>query len=308
MNKKLANYFSSLGLQVEANRAYGTLRGFEVSVRVSMAEMAVPVQWHVAFYATEEQHREILSQLTSLKLKQIMYNPDAFGLWIGMNDHTVGRLVKRMPDILDAVFGALARCGAVGAGHCPVCGNELAPGAAAHDVNGFIVTVDDECLQKINSAIEEENQNFEAAPDHIGKGALGALLGGLVGVAVAIAFAYFGIISALSGVVAVLLGMRLYQKFGGKPTGAMIAIVSFITVFLMLGTTVGIYIVESGQIAREAEADLTAIEAFKILMTDAEFVGAFMRDILFTLGLTALAIVFEISAMRKKIQREKTIQ
>ena len=40
----------------------------------------------------------------NLKIKYLRFDCDSYGLWLGMNDITVGGLMKKMDNILEQIF------------------------------------------------------------------------------------------------------------------------------------------------------------------------------------------------------------
>lgn len=68
------------------------------------------------------------------------------------------------------------------------------------------------------------------------------MLGGLIGAVLAIVLYFVGFVAAISSVVAVMVGAKLYQKFGGKPNGTMVVIVSLTSLVCVMLSVVVIYV------------------------------------------------------------------
>ena len=110
MNGKLKLYFEQLGFNVQGNNAYGSLNNYEVSVNVVMLDHVAPVKLHVNLYASKENKGKILRELQNLRLKYFIASADAYGITLGFNDPwTVGRLIKRMPEMLDKIFAIFTK-------------------------------------------------------------------------------------------------------------------------------------------------------------------------------------------------------
>lgn len=309
MNKKLSALFTErYGLTVDKNTAYGKIRDYEVNAAVSTMDTAYPVRLFISFYATDEQKRSMDAAIGNLALKSFKSAFSRYGLTLGFNGFTMGQLLKRLPDALDKIFDIVAENGAMTSAYCPVCGKPLEEGTSKKcNIEGATVTIDNECVETINKEISAENKDFDDAPNNYLKGFIGALIGGLAGAAISVLLNFLGIVSAISAVVAVILGAFLYQKFHGKPNKMMILIVSVTTLVLMLATIPIIYITSAAIAANEVNANLTAIEAFMFCMEDAEFAAMFYTDLALVFIFTALGIGFEVYTLSKKIKRKNNI-
>lgn len=311
MNKKLATLFSgNYGMEITKNLAYGKINGYEVNAVVSSVYggYGFPLTMHVSFYATDEQKRKIESDVRNCAFKFFKSSLNQYGISFGLNDMTLGKLVKRLPELLDKIFGILTENGCLNAEFCPVCGNRLDQSTSQkRDIDGFKITIDNECVEVINKVISAENEDFKNAPNNYLKGFLGALIGGLVGVGISVAFYAAGFISSISAIVSIFLGAFLYQKFHGKPNKMMIVIVSLTTIVLSAATIPAIYIVGSGIAASDAGLSMSAMEAFKLLMTDAEFSQAFYGDLAMILLFSAIGTVLMVLVLRQQIKRKKNI-
>ena len=113
-----------------------------------------------------------------------------------------------------------------------------------------------------------------------------------------------GFVASISSVVAVVVGARLYCKFGGKKNKMMLVIVTATSIVCVMASVLIIYVVAAGMAAAEAGVDLSAFGAFTYLLAnEEEFARSFYANLLM-MGLFAiLGVVFEVVAMRKMIQR-----
>ena len=98
MNKKIQAYFEGKNFTISGNTAYGNLNGYEANVFVQILDNVAPVKLHLAFYATPEVKQQIVNEIRDLKIKMLRYSFDSYGLTLGMNDLTVGKLMTRMDD------------------------------------------------------------------------------------------------------------------------------------------------------------------------------------------------------------------
>ena len=309
MNKKLKNYFEQLGFNVQGNNAYGSLNNCEVSVNVVMLDHVAPVKLHVNLYASDENKGKILRELQSLRLKYFIASADAYGIILGFNDPwTVGGLIKRIPEMLDKIFVIFTKYEAKGIGYCPLCGEELKEGAKQYNISGALITMDPECVNKVNEVIEAVNKDFKEAPNNYLKGTIGAVIGALVGAIAFIVLFFIGFISAITSLIAIVLGTYLYKKFGGKPNAIMVVIVSVVSIAAMLLSVWGIYVFAAETLALEYGFASTGLQAFNDMMTIPEFSKEFTSNLLMTVVFTAVGVIFEIVQLSKSVKRQGTIK
>ncbi len=308
MNKKFSSLFESFGMSVIGNIGYGLIQGYETNVALRMLDNVSPVLIQIAFFATPEQKNAIGQTFTNAKIKNFRVTFTDFGMTIGLNDITTNRLIKRMPDLMKFIYQTIQNNGALDSRHCPICGKELKPETSKKIyVNGFAMVLDQDCLTLINKSIETDNKNFEAAPNNYFKGFLGALAGGFVGAVVSVILYMVGFVSALSALVAIVLGVYFYKRFKGKPNKVMIVIVSLTTLVCMAGSVFGIYFSVGVAAAREANLAISGFEAFSLMMQDAEISASFISDLMMTLLFSLVGIGYEIYALAKSVKRPKTI-
>lgn len=308
MNKKFVAFFTGYGMTVKKNFAYGKIENYETNAVITALDTVAPVRLHISFYATDEQKRAIEAGIRNLALKyfKMMFTP--YGITLGFNDITTNKLLKRLPAVLNTIFGILKENGALNSEYCPVCGNRIDEANSKKcNIDGFTIQIENDCVEKINSVISAENQDFANAPNNYLQGFCGALLGGLAGVVISILLNLIGFVSAISAVVSILAGSYLYQKFHGKPNKMMIVIVSVTTLVLMAASIPVIYIIAAGIAANSEGLSYTAIEAFRICMLNDEFATYFYTDLALVLVFSAIGIGLEIFTLAKQIKRKKNI-
>ena len=309
MNKQLNDFFQQLGFKIDGNQAYGEFKGYEVSANVVMLDTVSPVKLHVNMYASNIAKEQMIAEIKELKYKFFVVDADIYGVFLGFNDPlTVGRLLKRLPDMLEQIFKVFDRYGAKGIGYCPVCGGSLQEDCQKYKLEWVSITMDKDCVGNINGVIEQSNKDFDELPNNYLKGTLGALLGAAIGIVAYFILFSFGFISALTSIVALLLGSYFYKKFGGKPNKVMVVIVSIISVAAMLLAAWLIYIAVAQTIAIEYGFLSTGIQAFKDMMSVSEFANEFTTNILMTLVYTVFGAVYEIVRLSKSIKRQGSIK
>lgn len=308
MVKKLEEYFLSNNFSIKGNYGYGTLGGFEINVLVNTLNNVSPVLLHVTMFATDEQKRNIKKDLIDARISRMTTEFDAYGLSIGLNDFTIGKLINRMDSIFETIFQTLRKNEALGLEYCPICGELLDIDAKECNISGFKIRLDQKCVENINAVIENENKDFDLAPNNYLKGFFGALIGAIVGVVTFIIIFYLGFISAISAFVSIILGAFLYKKFGGKPNAIMIVIVTLISFISLVGVLFLLYVLAATGLAPEFGFDSIGLNAFKDMMTISEFSSEFTSNMVMTILFTVLGSVYEIVRLVKSIKRTSTIE
>lgn len=307
MNKKVISLLQQYGLTVTGNTAYGIMQGYETSLRSPSPMEQSAYYIHVNFYATDEKKQEIAAELGRTGIK-LTATPSAYGLTICFPAAFAGTLVKNLPVLFDRLIALLKQNELPGADTCPYDGKPLIEAEKKRcSINGFYVTLNNDCVSSINRQIEEENRAFANAPNNYMQGICGALLGGIVGAACTIALYYIGFVSSLSAIIAVLLGAFLYRKFGGKPNVMMIVIVSVVSLILIGAAFFVSYLIAAGTAAAEAGLHMSALDALLICLDDSEFASAFYSDFAMLFVFTIVGIVIVVISLVRQIKCPKNI-
>lgn len=308
MNKKFGAFFTNYGMTINGKYAYGNINGYEVNAYLKTLDTVAPLNIHFSCKLDHDTKNKIEAYLRDAKIKFFSFSFTTFGLAIGLNDITMAALIKRLPAIIDQITNCLKTNNVPGSEYCPVCGELLDPLTSQKcNVDNYFITLDNQCVANINAVIVEENQSFEQAPNNYFKGFLGALIGGLCGLIIAILLYSIGFISSFSAFIATIVGFFLYQKFGGKPNKLMIVIVTITTVVCMALSIFAIYIYAASTAAKSVGVDLNAFEAFGICMGEGEFAGLFIADLSLTLLFTAIGIIYQIIIKARALKRKKSI-
>lgn len=306
MHKTLKEFFTQNNLAIERDSAHGVINGYEINCVAQAMQPTVGV--FVACYVTQEQRAAILGALGQIADKKMRYEFNKYGLWIGLDDMTAGKVADRTIKTINEVLGILSGNGALGAGYCPVCGGyTTAENSSLRNIDGLYITLDNDCVNMINESITQENLEFENAPNNYLKGFVGALIGAVAGAVVAIILNIIGFYAGISSFVSFFVGILLYRKFGGKPNKTMIVIVTVTTFVMMIIAVLSIYLVIADNAAAEAGSNLNAIQAFGVLMKNEEFAGLFYADLAMTLLFTVIGCVSEIVKTSRNIKRSKNI-
>ena len=307
MNKKLTALLTQYGLNVTGNIAYGTLRGYETSLRLSGQLEQSACYVHVSFYATPEQRQSVAAGVLQLGIKGLTAVPTLYGITITYPAVLTGMLVKNLPALFERLPELLKQMEIPGSDTCPYCGKTLEPQNAKHcQINGFTVTLDADCVSTINQQIAADNAAFANQPNNYIQGICGALIGGIVGGACVLGLYFAGYVAAISSIIAVLLGAFLYRKLGGKPNVMMIVIVSVISLlFICLGYFLAVLINFSATLGCNLS---DAFELFSAAMKiDEETSRIFYSELAMQIVFALIGIVLVVVSLVRTIKRPKTI-
>ena len=307
MNKKLAAALQQHGMTVTGNSAYGTVQGYEMSLRAPSPMAQSAYFLHVSFYASEEKKQEAANEIARFGNKLRVEN-SAYGLTITLPQpvFTLNPLIEAIGVLFEKLPALFKQKEIPGADVCPYDGNPMTENSRRCVMNGFFVTLNNDCIGSINKAIEEENRLFANAPNNYLQGICGALVGGVVGAALVIALYFMEYVASISAIIAVMLGAFLYRKFGGKPNAVMIVIVSVISLIFIL---IGYYAAVIIDIISEFSLDFgSAVELLNLnLAENPEFSKLFYTNLALLLVFTALGIGVMIFSLVRQIKRPKNI-
>ena len=113
---------------------------------------------------------------------------------------------------------------------CGSCGEER-PTEVVRVGNGFAMLCE-ECYNKVTADSMSKQVELEAKPENVPAGALGALLGALVGGLAIVVISRLGFISLFSGLIMGIATIKGYELLGGKITkkGIIISVIAMIAV------------------------------------------------------------------------------
>lgn len=306
MNKKIAGFLQGKGLEVSKNTAYGKIEGFEVSCGFNPYSNP-PFFMQISFYATEETKRALYERLNALQFKHATFTLNSYGLLFTIGAITIKKLCESVEKIILDVTQFLKKVKALGYGYCPMNGEEFSENAKKISMNGIEITLNPDSIEQVNQAIAKENQAFEEIPNNYGKGILGALIGAAAGVIIYIILFFIGYISAISGLISIVAGAFLYQKFGGKQNKEMIAIVSIISVVSMIFSVFILYFIAANGLVEDYGFSSIGMKAFIDMMSVSEFKSEFIMNLVITLLFTFLGVGYQIFYMFKSIKKPKKI-
>ena len=104
MNKKLQEFCENHGLIVKGNSAYGIYKNYEINLVYNVMNNTAPVAFLISFYASENDKLNIMQSLKNEKIKYLQFQADGFGMLFGLNDFTLGALLKKFDAVLNKII------------------------------------------------------------------------------------------------------------------------------------------------------------------------------------------------------------
>lgn len=247
---------------------------------VSVATSFPDVNASTRFFSTLEQYK------MTHKINQIVTNP--VGFTIIFQDS--GGAIKRLEGFLSILPGLLRQSGAAGIEICPSCRQALRAPESVYIEHPIPVCVHRTCLANLERTATVEANTAAAAyrmeKRRYGRGAFGAVIGGVIGsVPWIIAYNLGWFVSWLGFLIGVAATYG-YKVLGGRPGKARKWIVlAAVIISVLLSFVIELVVISmtgiNELISRGYSVSYSDIPTYiGILLDDPQFVGRYIRDIL----------------------------
>lgn len=289
--KKLAQGY---GLKVAKGVAYGNLGGFAATL------FEGPDYKQIVFatgFADADQKTAFQQSLESTDLnKQFRVQKIGFGpksIQIVFFD-TVGTM-KKIEAFLEWFLPLLREHSATAYNICPECGTEITNGRWLL-INGIAFYLHDACAEKTKRTITETNENEKQEREgSYALGAVGALLGSLVGAVAWALVLNFGFVASVVGFVIGWLAEKGYNLLKGKQgKGKVVILIIAVILGVLLGTfasemITAIDMVNNGEIYGITVGDVPAL-ILLLLIENAEYRLAVLGNVAMGLLFAGLGV------------------
>ena len=310
MNKHISNSLSEYNFTFDKNYAYGFIDGYEVNVYNN--PMAIGPIFMFSTYLSQSKKNDFVIKMNSLKIQLLQVQTYDFGVILTIGAMTAGTFEKKFKTVLPQILGILNELEAPKSDICPQSGeqiDELNSRTIVLPNSKIKIRLSNNAISTVNSVIEQENNNYENAPNNYLKGFGGILIGAIVGVIIAYIFSLANIITAIAPLVSILLGIFLYKKFGGKPNYTMIAMSFITTLVALLGALTLVYIIAANKVTLEAGLNYRGFDALMYCIKNSpEFKRYFFADLALNGFFVLLAEGFTIYRLILSIRRPKNIE
>lgn len=301
MQKYMKDLQNSLGFQEKGkDTIYGICNGYEVTIFGNTNTFVF-----INFYADTMKKNEIANffkQNATKNLTQIQLIE--YGFMASISGMTYGSIAKAIVNAVQSTTKLLQEQEIPGLGTCPLCGEPTEDNQPSM-VNNLWVTLCPKCEEQVKTYVEEKEKQYQAQPNNYFKGTVGAVIGAAVCGLSWIILYLIGVLSAISGVLAVFLGNYLYEKFGGKSNKTKLVIVGFCSLITLVLTCLLMYIFVGNGLAysESLNPELTGLQ---YILNDAELTAYFIEDMLYTSVFTIVGVVAVVINIYKKNENSRS--
>ena len=305
MNKQLKLLKEKYSLkEYENNCVFGVINDYQVIISLSNVSME---NCYVIIYSNFNEHQEEVSNFINSHKKDFKFRLCNLTKSTLTFDHMAFAQkgwVEKAEKIILEITEFLKSINAKDSTYCPAC-REKIDFPTEVVANGLPVTLCSKCAAKIQTAQQKQEEAYQASPDNYGKGllgaAIGALIGGVVWVAVA---ALLNIISAFIAVLISYLASIGYDKMKGKQNKVKILIIIAVSIVVVAISMYLSYIVMVDYSLKVDGIDANAFETFALLLKeDSEFLAEFVGNMLLSLLFGVLGIIAYVQQMKKKLHK-----
>jgi len=305
----LKKFATENGLKVSNGVAYGSLRGYAVTLSegagykqfVFSADFSDPAG-KVRFMDQIATISEATWQKT-YSVRNIAVQPK--GIRVLFND-TVGTM-KKVQVFLDWFIPILEQCGADRADICTHCGAQTSSGRW-YLINGVARYMHEACAQSVNRQIEQTNEEKkDAIAGSYITGAIGAVIGALVGSLAWAVLQMAGYFASIIGLAMGWLADKGYTLAKGRPgKGKVIVLIAAV----LLGVAVGILGGTFLQILQASDGSSLeeTMSWFGSLLMDIDFMQELFMDSLLGILLGVFGASAIISASAKETKEARFIE
>jgi len=212
--------------------------------------------------------------------------------------------MKKIAAFVDWLIPLLQQHGAAKASVCPECGGQIT-GGCWKLVDGIAHHFYETCAENVRNQVEAENENRKVeAEGNYAMGAVGALLGSVIGAVVWGIVLCMGYVASLVGLLIGWLSEKGYTLLRGKQGKAKLAILIVAIIVGVVVGTLGGYALSFAQYIAEDEAEVLTYSDIPMLMeitlTDPETQGAVLKDV----GMGLLFAGLGVFALLRKTGKE----
>lgn len=223
------------------NTLYGRTNGIFFNVQYANLSIAATVR----AYVKRNEGIDLYSINVFLKENKKKYHlvdaqTDGRSVWTVLNSSTVLK-AETVTEFLNEFSSFLAANGY--SSSCSFCASTENLGYTEQD--GQVMEACEACHEKLQGAVEEIKAQRDTTGSYA-KGAIGAVLGGIVGVVPWVLIGMLGYIAALSGLIMAWLSYTGYRLLGGKKGRGMVwVLVIVLIVFTYVGVMANLMVSDS---------------------------------------------------------------
>ena len=294
--KELDQLIEKYNLQTQNKIYFGTINNYQICFKVDAFSALSCVGQISCFLDNRIEEINSILKDNSKELGLLNYKVDDDNILIVMKAFTMKGAVKNLEKSLDFITNKLIELGFDGS-KCPECGKDLVESKELSYLNPLVNTnfpmhVCEDCY---NHILEEENkkeEEYKNLPNNYLKGTLGAFIGALLGGMAWIIVGLFGYVATIIAFLISFLGSYGYDLMKGKKNKIKLLIVSIVSVFVIILSTLILYIIVCGSFAK-----------FVDFLATSDGLREFLVNLLLALIFGVLGITWSIFQMKKDIHK-----
>lgn len=303
--KKLA---ASHNMRIDSGVAYGSLCGYAATLSEGAGYKQIQI---TTLFPDAQQQFQLNTELQGtdllkeFRVQEITFAGNRINIVFLDNPGTM----KKIENFIEYFFPLLEKYGATKYNICTECTCEITSGQWKL-IDGAAFYFHEACAQKVQNSLTQTREiRKQENNDSYVTGFVGALLGAILG---AIAWGLlwsFGYIASIIGFVIGWLAEKGYNLLHGKQAkGKIVILLLSVVIGVFLGTFLGetfslVGMIRSGELYDVTYADIPWV--ISILLSDAEYLGAIIGDILMGLLFAALGIFSLVRRANREVSDTK---
>lgn len=303
-------YARKNGLKVGNGIAYGSLRGYAVSLCEGGGWKRMTVNTRIANPTAKA---ELMAQMEDKgNKKRFSIQETQFGsgkIVISFFD-TIGTL-KKIEAFTTWLFPLLDGAGAEKANICDACGLEMGNSEVWKLIDETAYHMHPACGEKMAAGIRQaEQEQTESRTGSYLLGLVGALLGALLGAVVWAVVYELGYIASIVGLLIAFLAVKGYELLHGRQGAGMTVIILAAVIFGVVAGNLGAYYWELLSLVMSGELPISAGQIPGLLFTtlvDEAVFGQVLRDLAMGLFFALLGAFGAIAKTAKTVGKTKII-
>ena len=287
----IKKYAKENGLEVKNGVAYGIYRGYMITMQEGAGWKSVSF----AVWMDNDLNLAVQGQLRNMFDEQTKKEYRIMDL-VGSNSCIAVKFfdnpgtMSKVKDVIDMVINRLSACQVPGVGYCSHCGQPIEQPAYGETVlvKGAVYQMHSGCAASLERGLGDAREE-QQAQGSVASGAIGALLGGVVGVIPWAIASYLGVFVGWLGYLIGFAAKKGYELFKGKECKAKAFIIILVTILCVALAEVAGY---SVMLMTELELSLgEGIELFfRVIEIDSDAMGEVIGNLILGLVFAGLGI------------------
>lgn len=281
LGKGLRELAAEHTMKVDRGIAYGNIGGYIMTLSEEMGTKTLGVS---ARFPDQNAKNAFQADFADQKFRAAyrIASVSLSGIALSVVFHDNPGTMKRIRAFVDWLSNKLKELGAEGVDHCALCHQYAVSGNSFVKINDVVHNVHPGCAATAEREAEETKAIQSVQKNYLGRGTLGAIIGGLLGAIPWIIAFYFGWFVGWLGLLIGAAARKGYELAGGRPCKAKLWIILATTLLcVIVGNFIGygvawVALIATGELAI-SYSDLPLVLLYMVI--DGEFWLASLGDI-----------------------------